>query len=415
MALHLLKKAIGSIPYSKVIYLYINRFVNGHLFSNSKIFNKEFKLRKFSVKGYHVFFGYYDISPFNKDNTQLLALKSKNNLKESAEIGFFHLNEPNKFISIGKTKSWCWQQGARLRWFDETSKNLVSYNDVMDGKYVNVIKNIKTNVIEKIISTPLYDICSDRKTGLSLNFSRLQRLRPGYGYSNVKDFTINDNCPENDGIYLVNLDSDKSNLIISYSNLLSEFPVNDKFNNADHYFNHLSFNPSGDKFLFFHLAQHNFGRTNRLFVFNINTKKTILLEDKLIVSHYTWRDNNNILITAVDNLEKKTYYILYNIEKNSKEFLKDEFLNLDGHPTYSKDKRYIISDTYPDINNNQKLFYYDFEEEKYHLIGSFYKRYKYRGETRCDLHPRLSQDSNYISFDSTHFGLRSQYVLKFKR
>tara|TARA_B110000967_G_C18901903_1_gene576378 strand:+ start:1642 stop:2883 length:1242 start_codon:yes stop_codon:yes gene_type:complete len=412
MFLNILKKIARNIPFSGITYLFLNRFLNRKFFYSS-IFNKDETITKFSVDNHHIFFGYYDITPFNKDNTKLLAVKTKNETNTLAEIGYFYLNQPDKFISLGSTKSWCWQQAARLRWFDENSKSLISYNSIKDGKYINVIKNIETKKIERLISFPLYDISSDKSIGLSLNFSRLQRLRPGYGYSNIDDFTINDACPDNDGIYLVNLNFNKASLTISYSNLLKEFPLNKQFNNTQHYFNHLSFNPSGDKFLFFHLMQHDSGRTNRLFVFNIKTKKTLLLEDNLIVSHYTWRDDKNILITAFDTITKKTSYIVYNTEKNSKEFMSNPLLNRDGHPSFTLNKKYIVSDTYPDINNNQELFYYDILNDKYHTIGSFYKRYKYQGENRCDLHPRLSNDSNYISFDSTHSGLRSQYIIKF--
>ena len=88
----------------------------------------------------------------------------------------------------------------------------------------------------------------------------------------------------------------------------------------------------------------------------MKTMKVLLIEDKLTVSHYTWRDDNNILITAVDKNNNKTYYIIYDIEKMSKMILSNRFLNKDGHPSFSKDKKFIISDTYPDINNNQDYY-----------------------------------------------------------
>ena len=413
MNIKFFKKIVSKIPYSKIIYLNLKRLLNGKLFTYSYLHKKSISITKFSVKHHHIFFGYYDINPFDKNKSKLLAIKTRSDLKAPAEIGFFYLNNPNKFLSLGTTKSWCWQQGARLRWYYQNNKKLISYNDFINGKYVNIIKNIENKVIEKLIPFPLYDISADRKTGLSLNFSRLQRLRPGYGYSNIEDFSLVNKCPDNDGIYLVNINTNKSKLIISYSNLIKEFPLIQKYKNTHHYFNHLSFNPSGNKFLFFHLMQHENGRNNRLFVFDVNSKKISLLEDDLTVSHYTWRDDNNILITAVDKKVNKTYYIIYSTEKNKKKVLNHKYLNKDGHPTFLNDKS-IISDTYPDVNNNQDLFYYNIDKDRYIKLGSFYRRYKYNGETRCDLHPRISNDSKYISIDSTHSGLRSQFVLKFK-
>lgn len=410
MIVKFLKNIVRLIPLSKFFYLKFNRLVSGKIFTDFKLY-KNLKLIEFSVPKHHIFFGYYDISPFNNNNTKILAIKTKDDTKYKAEIGYFKLNNPKKFYKISSTNSWCWQQGSRLRWFNKLCKNEISYNDYLEGKYVNVIMNIKTLKRTNIINFPLYDISFDNKIGLSLNFSRLQRLRPGYGYSNTIDKTLEKKCPENDGIFLVDINNNKNELIISYSDLVSKFPIDKDFTNTNHYFNHLSFNPDANKFLFFHLMQHDNGRDNRFFIYDLSSKKIKLLEDNLTTSHYTWVDNNKILTTSFQKKNLKTHYIMYDLSDGSKKILENKFLNKDGHPTMLKNKSTFISDTYPDKNNNQELFLFDILKNKYIKLGSFYKSYKYAGEKRCDLHPRISNDFKYISFDSTHSGRRSQYVL----
>ena len=123
MILNIIKKIARNIPYSEIIYLNLNRLFNGKIFSYSSINKKNTQITEFSVKHCHIFFGYYDITPFNKYNIKLLSVKTQNETNTLAEIGYFNLNQPDKFISLGSTKSWCWQQGARLRWFDENNKN----------------------------------------------------------------------------------------------------------------------------------------------------------------------------------------------------------------------------------------------------------------------------------------------------
>ncbi len=406
-----LKKLARLIPFSKFFYLKMNRLINRKFFIKSILYDENLKLIKFSVPKHHIFFGYYDISPFNKKNTKILAIKTKNDTKYKADIGFFNLNNPKKFHKISSSISWCWQQGARLRWFDESCENEVSFNDFKNGKYVNLVVDINSSKVLKIINYPLYDISIDSKLGLSLNFSRLQRLRPGYGYSNLIDNTIQKKCPNDDGIFLIDINNNKKKLIISYSDLVSNFPIKETFSNTHHYFNHLSFNPSSNKFLFFHLMQHDNGRCNRLFYYDLDKNEVIKLEDEFITSHYTWKDDNNILVTSVDPVNSKICYMIYDLKKKTKGILDNNNLNKDGHPTFLDNKSIFISDTYPDINNNQDLFLYDIKKNKKTHLGSFYKGYKYIGEKRCDLHPRISLDSKFVSFDSTHSGLRSQYIL----
>ena len=89
MFLNILKKIARNIPFSGITYLFLNRFLNRKFFYSS-IFNKDETITKFSVDNHHIFFGYYDITPFNKDNTKLLAVKTKNETNTLAEIGYFY-------------------------------------------------------------------------------------------------------------------------------------------------------------------------------------------------------------------------------------------------------------------------------------------------------------------------------------
>lgn len=59
----------------------------------------------------------------------------------------------------------------RLRWFPDT-QNMISFNDFVNGKYINRILNVETKE-EKILDWPLYDIDCNGKFGITLNFERL--------------------------------------------------------------------------------------------------------------------------------------------------------------------------------------------------------------------------------------------------
>ena len=63
-----------------------------------------------------------------------------------------------------------------------------------------------------IVDYPIYDVKNN--IALSLNFDRLRILRPDYGYRNRK-IKIDVNNIENDGIYLIDLEENTSQLIIT--------------------------------------------------------------------------------------------------------------------------------------------------------------------------------------------------------
>ena len=171
-----------------------------------KINTNKTKVKKidiFSQKDKNIFFGYYDINPL-KDNKLLVhrIRKKADTKKDLIDIGFYDINT-KKYTFLIQSSAWCWQQGARLRWSKE--KNTIIYNDIENNHYCTRYFNIKNKKIIKTISYPLYDINKDETYGISINFSRLQRLRPGYGYDKLPDSTEKDFHPKNDGLFLVDL------------------------------------------------------------------------------------------------------------------------------------------------------------------------------------------------------------------
>ena len=112
----------------------------------------------FTEKKNHVFFGYYDVTPFSSDDSLLLAmhapLKNKTpNPTNSVKIGFYKLiDEKSSFNQIGSTVLWCWQQGCRLQWYPEHSTKTVLYNSLINGHYGCIVQDIHNKkVIKKYI------------------------------------------------------------------------------------------------------------------------------------------------------------------------------------------------------------------------------------------------------------------------
>ena len=83
----------------------------------------------------------------------------------------------------------------------------------------------------------------------------------------------------------------------------------------------------------------------------------------------------------------------------------------DGHSSFSPNRRWILTDTYPDKSRKQHLLLYEVTTEKLIELGSFFSPLKFSNALRCDLHPRWSPDGQAISIDSTYQGQRMTYIL----
>ena len=215
------------------------------------------KIYKFAADKGQTFFGYYDVTPFSKKNDLVLAMvgpqENRSPMKnEEIAVGYFDRHDGSTFHEVDKTSTWCWQQGCRLQWFPQDENELIIYNTMVNESYGSVIQNIRTKTVLRHYKMPIYDIDSTGEWALSLNFSRLGRLRPGYGYINIPDRTEGDRDPVDDGIWLMSLSAGKGELLHSLQKLSQVNPL-PSMEGAEHYINHLSFNPSGQRFMFFHL------------------------------------------------------------------------------------------------------------------------------------------------------------------
>lgn len=397
--------------FSKYKYFRTKKY-KGQTRINKKYVDNRFKI--FEIKDRHVFFGYFDNDQIDKNGEKLLVTSVNlraNTKKDVAYIGYFNIkNDKKEYVELITTKAWCWQQGARLR-FHPFLKNVILYNDIKNGNYVCREFDIEKKMILNTYCGAFYDVDVNMKYAIGLNYSRLQRLRPGYGYDKLEDTTSEINAPDNDGIYKIDIKNNTKELLISLKDLARENDSDEKYH---HYINHLSISPNGDRFIFFHIyAIEGYTKwKTRLFVMNMDGGNRKLLEDEHNASHYCWMDNENILITLV-NPGKEQYYAMYNVITGEKNVIGKGTLTLDGHPWILKNHKSFISDTYPDDHSVQHIYIYDMENGKKKEIAALYSDARLYMEKRCDLHPRVFEydDKIVITVDST-FADRRRKVLQ---
>ena len=199
--------------------------------------------------GFEYFYGYYDKSPWDATGRYMIANKVKQAYKsvapkEPGEVVLVDTAENNRIITVGVTHSWNVQQGCMAQWLGPDFKSRLIYNDYRDCHYCSVVFNVDKMKEESVLPMPVYDVARDGSFALSLDFNRLHRMRPGYGYSNEPDKTQGVLCPDSCCIWKMDIPSGEVSELFKYTDLAA-FESNETMHGAEHKVNHLMISPNG--------------------------------------------------------------------------------------------------------------------------------------------------------------------------
>ena len=332
-----------------------------------------------------------------------------------AEIGIIDLENGNQWRKLSETRAWNWQQGCMLQWIPGSDDEII-FNVREENRFQAKMLNVRTDET-RLLSQPVYGVSPTGREAISLNFSRLFDVRPGYGYAGVADPWGETLCPEDDGLYNVNLETGDSRLIFSLADAARLGEPQPGMKTGKHRFNHVQWNTDGSRFAVLHRWSVVPSPANwlpwatRLLTMNADGTDPFVLLDHTMVSHYDWRDPKTLLAWARRN-EIGDRYFLCTDKTAEAHVVGDGILTVDGHCSYSPDRRWILTDTYPDKEGFRTLLLFDPANERRIDIGRFHGPTPPDGEIRCDLHPRWSRNGKKVCIDSIHEnGIRQVYVL----
>lgn len=383
----------------------------------------------------HHWFGYYD--KLQTDPTGRYALCMEVDFcfrtptaHDVIKIGMVDLQDNNKWIALGTSHSWGWQQGCMLQFIPGANDEVI-WNDRKNGKFISRIVNIHTKK-ERMLPHPIYTLSPNGKFGVGTNFTRIQYVRPGYGYKGVEDPNLLDLSPDSEGIYTIDLATGETKTIVTYQQISQVARSPGDVSNWFHYFNHLLISPDSTRLFFLNrcrklkmeqgpdilenLNKYYDRRKTRAFTIKIDGSDIYALNDAGLFSHFIWKGND--IITAYGTPEDSEKIGFYDFKDKTKEYklIDAEKMPVDGHNTYVPDTNYewILNDTYPQgKQRTQELYLYHVPTKKRIDLGDFYEPPKFKGEWRCDLHPKCTPDGKYVIFDSTHEdNKRQMYLVK---
>lgn len=387
--------------------------------SNEKFKSEGEVIRVSPDDNYEYFFGYYDKSPWDATDRYMICMRVRQAYKdvapkEEAEILLLDTMNGNKPVKIATTRSWNVQQGSMAQWLGPDYTERIIYNDFRAGHYCSVIYNVKKGVEEKVLPMPVYDVSKDGSFALSLDFSRLHRLRKGYGYTNLPDSTEKELCPDKTCIWKINLMNGEVIELLKYTDF-AKFEPRTEMEGAEHKVNHLMINPDGSRFMVLHRWFQKGRKFTRLVTVNCDGSDMYNLSDDVFASHCYWKNNEEIL-SFLRKKETGDHYYLMKDKTQEYKMLWPE-LNTDGHCSYSPDGSMIITDTYP--NRKRLASVYVCTEAgggqgTAKRIARVFAPFRYDNDVRCDLHPRWNHAGDKVCIDSVHEGKRGMYVINIK-
>jgi hypothetical protein len=328
------------------------------------------------------------------------------------KIGMVDLKDSDKWTELGRSSAWCWQQGCMLQW-RPGSKPEILWNDRSNGRYICRILDIKTGR-KRSIPYPVYSVAPDGRTAVTLDFSRLNDMRPGYGYVGLTDPNAGELAPKDSGIWKLDLETGQRKLLISIAEIARiAYPLDD-LSKKKHYFNHLLINPDGTRFEFLHRWSPKCKRDcrTRMLTAAMDGSDIRIIDHSGCTSHFIWRDAGHILAWSRHDSPKGSFCLFEDKSNGSVEVVGRGFLPArDGHCSYLPDKDWILCDTYPDKERKQTPYLYHIPSRKIFPLGHFYLPPEYRGEWRVDTHPRFSPDGRSVVIDSPHTGCGRQMHL----
>ncbi len=360
----------------------------------------------------NTFFGYYDKSPVSADGYLLChATRAPTHRKPTngeIEILVFGAADIKHPLLTMTTRTYNWQQGARAHWLD--ARRFI-FNDFDDAgkRYISRVIDMETGEEAARYDLPVQDSFG-REYFLSINYRRIQALRPDYGYRNMAPLTGDELADlRNDGIWKVDQMSGQPELLYSLADIC-EVETDEHYGAAAHKVNHVMISPDGERFVFLHRYFVRSQKFDRLMLGDRSGHGLKVLSAHGMVSHCFWIDNVSLLAYMRGPAGKDGYYRV-DVDTGAISSLFDGALDGmgDGHPHVHGN--WFITDTYPDKSRMQRLVKANLDTGDVMELGRFFQGFMFGGESRCDLHPRISPDGGKVFFDSVFNGRRRLYAL----
>ena len=224
------------------------------------------------------FFGYIGhvgTIPWNASGRYIVALRTDfvdrmPDPDDDADVILLDTANDYAVRAVDTSRGWNVQQGTMLYWNPADPENQFFFNDrdPETGKVFCVLYDIAAGrrVREyRFEDTPVGNggVSFDGKHFAGINYARMARLRPVTGYPGAWDWTAGVSAPEDDGVFLVDVETGEKRLLVSFRELAEALRrARPEIDSLPLFINHTLWSRSGERLFFF--ARANFGKPGRV-------------------------------------------------------------------------------------------------------------------------------------------------------
>jgi hypothetical protein len=205
-------------------------------------------------------------------------------------------------------------------------------------------------------------------------------------------------------------------LLFSLDYLASLEPT-ENMKGARHFVTHTEFSKDNQYVIFMHRWIHDDPdkRFSRLITCRLDGSELYISPTTDMVSHYVWDEKWGILAFCRINNVDGHYLFSDHTMKRWRHVAPQ--LNSDGHQSFIPGADAFITDTYPDGRRYAKLWRVDLNTDETKLLADLKSPKEFQSPNCyknwcCDLHPRVSPQGTYVTFDSVHTNHRALCVMK---
>ena len=335
--------------------------------------------------------------------------------EDTATVGLIH-RETHEFIPYAKTSAFNLQQGSMMHWIPlrqnltpDAAREEFTFNDWEDGTLVSRALTPASGAV-RTIQGAIAAISPTAPLAIGLNYARMAHCRPVVGYATHTDPNEVDLHPEDDGLFLLNLQDGSSKLVLSIADVIRA-SGDPRLTGKRAWFNHVLFNTDGSRLLFFCRVRAENGHRTSLWTVNPDgSDLEMQIPYDYKVSHFDWRTATRILVSS--DVSGEMGFVEFTDGHRDFTPIGRGVLPTDGHASFSPDRTWLLCDTYPrGTARTAELMLYHIAENRKITLGEFHHPPQFTGDIRCDLHPRWAPDGKTITFDSVHEGSRQIYLV----
>jgi hypothetical protein len=307
---------------------------------------------------------------------------------------------------VTKTRAWNFQQGAMLHWNPVEPEHEILFNERRGDDIVSVLFNT-VNGKSKTFPRGINGVSRSGRHAASLTYGRLTRLRPVVGYVGTRDPNPEVAHPDNDGVFLLDLVTGRTTLLVSISEVYQRLVVKHPELKSRHmWFNHTVFNKNDTRLFFLARCWTPPPKVElESAMFTIGVDGSDLREVVPFgkgVSHFEWRNNTEIMATFRLLPGSAKQHVLFTDGRQDYRHIGEGFLTSDGHCSFSPEGDWFVTDSNDSAAMAKKLMVYNVRTREAISIGTFpmLRKEFLGGDLRCDLHPRWNRTGNRICVDA---------------